>query len=48
MTDEFDLTTERLEAVERAREVLASRVGPTETALDASLESLWNMLSPIK
>lgn len=44
----WPLTTERLEAVERAREVLASRVGSIETALDASLESLWNILSPIK
>jgi type VI secretion system protein ImpM len=44
----WPLTTERLEAVDRAREVLGSRLGSTDTALDASLESLWNMVSPIK
>jgi hypothetical protein len=44
----WPLTTERPEAVERAREVLGTRLGSTDSALDASLESLWNMVSPVK
>jgi hypothetical protein len=44
----WPLTTERPEAIVRAREVLGSRVGSVESALNASLESLWNLVSPFK
>jgi type VI secretion system protein ImpM len=45
----WPLTTERPEAVERAREVLSGRFSafaPTESALTANIETLWNLLSP--
>lgn len=47
----WPLTTERPEAVARAREVLGGRFStfePAESALDANIETLWNLLSPAK
>jgi hypothetical protein len=47
----WPLTTERTEAVDRAREVLSGRLSAfasTESALDANIETLWNSLSPAK
>jgi type VI secretion system protein ImpM len=50
----WPLTTERPEAVERAREVLSSRLGAqpgaaaAASALNTNIETLWNMLSPMK
>ncbi len=43
----WPLTTERSEAIERAREVLTSRLG-SEAALASNIDSLWNVLSPSK
>jgi type VI secretion system protein ImpM len=43
----WPLTTERPEAIERAREFLSGRLGPGN-GLSSNIESLWNVLSPSK
>lgn len=42
----WPLTTERTEAIDRAREVLGGRLGSADTALRTNVDALWNMLLP--
>jgi type VI secretion system protein ImpM len=44
----WPLTTERMEAIERARDVLNSRLGSADNALTMSLDTLWNQLLPAR
>lgn len=43
----WPLTTERTEAIERARDVLTGRLG-SEAALASNIDALWNVMSPSK
>jgi type VI secretion system protein ImpM len=44
----WPLTTERPEAIDRAREVLIGRVGSADGALGMSIDGLWNLLLPAR
>ncbi|HKU42435.1 MAG TPA: type VI secretion system-associated protein TagF [Polyangiales bacterium] len=44
----WPLTTERMEAIERARGVLNTQLGSADGALTMSLEALWNQLLPAR
>lgn len=44
----WPLTTERMEAIERARDVLNTKLGSVDGALTMSLEALWNQLLPLR
>jgi len=44
----WPLTTERTEAIDRARELLSTRLGSAESAFGTSIDGLWNQLLPAR
>lgn len=42
----WPLTTERTEAIDRARDTLTGRIGTADTAFSMNIEALWNLLLP--